>query len=238
MEKHCEQLSNIDKYFFLDLAFVSHCAGEGGQRKLEEILLAKCLPSSETYISVGEAVKESEKILECDLYNFSSEGAQGALKAAHQLLRQIQQGVTILSNRNGTNFLQQVFARSQYFVVFSEKHKIWFAGEKDAIEKAASDDLLRGSKALEAMWQIVQKKDPKDLNLKQLEPLVVFGQFLPEASRKVAHEKAERVMKLAHAKAGKASKAVPAESDAKPSKRKASSSATDARKAAKGLFGA
>ena len=59
LEKHCEQLSKIDNYFFRDLA--------GGQRKLEEILLAKCPPTSETYISVNEAVKENEKILECDL---------------------------------------------------------------------------------------------------------------------------------------------------------------------------
>lgn len=62
------------------------------------------------------------------------------------------------------------------------------------------------------------------MNLKQLEPLVVFGQFLPEASRRVANEKAERVMKLANAQTGKASKAVPAEPE-------------EARKAAKGLFG-
>jgi len=142
LEKHGEQLSNIDKYFFLDLA--------GGQRKLEEILLAKCSPTSETYISVNEAVKENEKVLECDLYNFSSEGAQGAFKAAHQLLCQIQQGVAILSNRNGMNFLQ-AFVRSQYFVVFFEKRKIWFGGDKGAIKKAASDDLLRGSEALKAM---------------------------------------------------------------------------------------
>lgn len=241
-ETHKAKLFALDRYFFIDQAFIAHLAGDGGQAALEARFLQTCVPSSEVLLGLLFCVQKSKELRESDLYQFSNAGAQGSIDGAHQLLNKIEQGLAITLDGNATEFMQKVFARIQHFVVHTEKGEIKYDDNGKLEQSTDLGAITSGADALKKIWQQIQDQQADALSLKILEPCVVYGHFLSEADRTKAHAKVQEVLKLSQSRSkNRAPKGAGAAktSDAKGSKRKAASSQAEdaAAKAAKSLFG-
>ena len=239
LEQQRSKLLASDQYAWIDLAFVAHVASAGGQEALEDLFLSSCLPSSGLLLSLPFCLQESKKLQESDLYLFSSSGAQGSVAGAHALLNRVDQGLPVYLDSQSTPFLQKVYCQIQHFVVHAEKGTIKHDDKEILVRKASMGEVISGAAALKKMWQDIEGKEPSNLTLKALEPMVVHGCLLSEKDRKQVHAKVEEVLKISQgqSKAVKATACAKA-SDAKPSKRKAASAHAEgeAAKAAKSLF--
>ena len=173
-ETHKAKLLGLDRYFFIDQAFIAHLAGDGGQAALEERFLQTCVPSSEVLLGLLFCVQKSKEFRESVLYQLSNTGAQGSIDGAHQLLNKIEQGLAITLDDKATEFTQKVFARIQHFVVHTEKGEIKY---DDSGKLAQSEDLgaiTLGADALKKIWQQIKDQEANALSLKILEPCVVY----------------------------------------------------------------
>ena len=55
LQAHSDRLLAMDRYAFIDVAFIQHVAGEGGQDRLETVYLQQCLPSKDKLLSIAQA---------------------------------------------------------------------------------------------------------------------------------------------------------------------------------------
>ena len=239
LEQIRQKLLAIDQYAWIDLAFVSHVTGEGGQRALEDSFVKNCLPSSKVLLSLPFCVQASKGLQESDLYVFAGSAAQGSIVGAHALLSKVEQGLPLTLDRQATPFMQKVFCQMQHFIVHAEKGEITYDDQGRLVQTASMGEVISGAPALKKCWQDVESKEASNLTLGRLEPLVIHGHLLSEEDRKKVHAKVEEILKLSQGQSKAVKVRVPAKgSGATTSKRKASNRAEgeDPAKAAKGLF--
>lgn len=235
LQAHSDRLLAMDRYAFIDVAFIQHVAGEGGQDRLATVYLQQCLPSKDKLLSIAQAIKESNAVMSGDLYKFCTSGAQGSLTAAHSVLCQVEQGLPASVTSDQTPFLQQVQSRLQYFIIFCGEAKVKFDEEGIFQKPENGTSIEYGVDALMSMWQRVKDQDEATVSFKDLEVFVTFGSFLSEEVRSEAHLMVEKKLQATSEQATKKALAhdVPVESK---KKRKGAATADGAAKAAKSLF--
>ena len=215
------------------MAFLSHVSSEEAQKRLESMFLDECMPLETALHNIGKAIRCSKQVMESELFNFACAGAQGSIKAADQMLHLIEQGMPVSASPGQTTFLQDVWRRTQFFVVYCGGDTPQF-DEDGLFVKPQHGKFLSGKSALMEMWNVVSKKSPDDMSLPELEPFITFGSLLEESQSKQAREWAELLV----TKVPRASKKRKGLSEKATAKSKAAAKRPDAEQAAQSLFAA
>jgi hypothetical protein len=179
------KLLSIDPSWKIECGFLQGmCDGSGGN-KLEDDFL-KLLPTEAGGLSLDAAIQQATVLVNSKLASFASPGCVGSVRAALNLLVNMQCGQSPKIPAQSTAFMQSVFAKVGFFATFQCKAK---SGELGPLK--------RGRAAVQANLAQVSAKDVSALSLKDLELLCVFSFLLPEAEQARVAQLTEQVFKAA-----------------------------------------
>jgi len=179
------KLLSIDPSWKIECGFLqTMCDGSGGS-KLEDDFL-KLLPTEAGGPSLDVAIQQGTVLVNSRLASFASPGCVGSVRAALNLLVNMQCGQCPKIPAQSTAFMQSVWARVGFFATFQCKTK---SGEPGLLK--------RGRAAVQASLAHVSSKEVSALGLKDLELLCVFCFLLPEAEQAQVAALTEQVFKAA-----------------------------------------
>jgi hypothetical protein len=179
------KLLSIDPSWKIECGFLqAMCDGSGGD-KLEDDFL-KLLPTEAGGLSLDAAIQQGTVLVSSKLASFASPGCVGSVRAALNLLVNMQCGQSPKIPAQSTAFMQSVFARVGFFATFQGKTK---SGEPGPVK--------RGRAAVQANLAQVSAKDVAALDLKDLELLCVYSFLLPETEQAKVKALTEQVFKTA-----------------------------------------
>ena len=114
LKQHEQRLVAMDKCWKVPYAWLQSCMGEGGQDYLMKAFLA-CLPTEAIEISPAECVQKVRQLTASKLFSFSSQGGQGSVNAAQEMVNSLVHGFAPNLGKNPSSFLLKVWARLPFF---------------------------------------------------------------------------------------------------------------------------
>ena len=185
LNSNSKDLLNLDRWFYIELAFLEHVCKEGGEKELQRQYQERC--GSSAGVTVAEAHQRAKDLMSQPLFKFVSEQGQSGVKAAAGMLRQVMMGQPPVVSAKSSHFLKTVHADLVNFV--EEKAPQGSGSSGEAVK-------LRGIPAMEAKLQRVLKAkqpDMKDLEILCVHAAVAFNE---ESRRQVMELRDQALSKV------------------------------------------
>ena len=174
------KLMSIDPTWKIEMGFLQAMVDGSGGNKLEEDFL-KLLPTETGGLTLEVAIQQGQVLVNSKLAAFASAGCVGSVRAALNLLVNMQCGQAPRVPAHSSDFMQKVFSRLGFFATFQGK-----AGA-----------LMRGRAAVQANLAQVVAMDVTSLGLKDLELICVYQFLLPGSEQTQVAALTEQVFKAA-----------------------------------------
>eukprot|EP00971_Amphidinium_carterae_P044802 881068-Amphidinium_carterae.2 len=207
------KLVGTDKFAHIDIQLLKELMGEngGGVKRLQTLVLEKCIPTAGVPIELETACTELQKIVSSNLFNVLQKGPQNVINTVMEWVSALKKNEKPAAMWKAGEFLTEVWSRLPMFFSTTSHVK----GEDD------KEELVRtyGVPALAMAWASVQKKEAKDIEVHQIELLAAFASWLSPA---VATEVAKKKTAVLKAKLSKGAKSATTETKGtKPKKQTA-----------------
>ena len=173
-------LLSIDPCWKIEMGFLKSMTDGSGGSKLEDDFL-KLLPTGSGGLSLEVAIQQGQVLVNSRLASFASAGCVGSVRAALNLLVNMQCGQAPRVPAQSTDFMQSVFSRLGFFATFQ--------GKTGALKK--------GRAAVQANLAQVISMDVNTLGLNDLELICVYSFLLPDAEQTQVAALTEQVFKAA-----------------------------------------
>ena len=161
VQSHSKHLLSLDRWFYIEMAFVEHLAKDGGEQELQRLYRQRCFAADGR--DVAQAHRAAVALMGEELYQRVGQQAQNGIKAATAMLKQVLSGQPASVSANASKFLKAVQSDLPNFVTEA-------AGAQGSGD---SGETLRGVAALKRKFARVQKE--KKPEMKELEALCVHS---------------------------------------------------------------
>ena len=179
------KLLSIDPCWKIEMGFLKSMTDGSGGSKLEDDFL-QLLPTGAGGLSLEVAIQQGQVLVNSRLASFASAGCVGSVRAALNLLVNMQCGQAPRVAAQSTDFMQSVFSRLGFFATFQGK-----------AENGKLGALKRGRAAVQANLAQVISMDVSTLGLQDLELICVYSFLLPDAEQTQVSALTEQVFKAA-----------------------------------------
>ena len=176
LESKSQFLSQVDRWFRIEMAFWFGSMGEEGETRLNAAMLA-CFPTAEQRLSLAECDNKFKQLSDNKLLSFCGQGMQSVFSTVHGYINKLLQGrCPSIAGISESPFLADVKLRLSYFITFEEPES----------NTQASTTII-GVKALKKHFAINRHKmDTKaEMNLQDIKGLIMFKFLLSDAEEKV-----------------------------------------------------
>ena len=202
LHAHRNKIKGLDSNAWIDVAFMNHVAGEGGQRALETMVL-QVMPDETTEIDIAACIVKIQALKDGELFRMSCEAAQGAVSSAVNLLDDVHCRRRPERSQAATKFMGMVWDRLPWFV----SQPMTKTGEGAAVASTAGPEemrVVRGVDAVRLQWEEI--KALKDVSLEKFQWVGPLSHYLPESEQKLMSDMITRILRGAPVSTGGKSK--------------------------------
>ena len=181
LQRHSKHIMALDRWFYIEMAFLDHVTKEGGAKELEEQYKRRC--SSTGAASLQEALRAAELLMSESLFSRVSKQAQNGVIAASTMVRQLINGQPAVVGTGTSPFLKWV-----------HDDLVNFVRDPDEGEGLAGDAvILRGVPALKSKYtKVLKSKKPE---MKDVEVLCLHASAALNADERAQlHKVREQVL--------------------------------------------
>ena len=202
LHAHRHKIQGLDGSSWIDVKFMDHVCGIGGQAALELEVLS-LLPTSTKEIGLEEALAAAKAVQESDLFRMASENGQGSVRAGIRLLDDVACRRRPEKSSATTTFLAKMWEQLPWFVSYQPKQAGKESKSASAADVPAVLAPLRGVAAIKQHWGDIKGK--KDIDMDELKWIGPLAHVFDEDERKQIAQCMARILKSAPVRgAGKA----------------------------------